>query len=426
MTVISSAIDKFKKTVTQSEAIKAIVTSVATIFCLFGGSRSGKSFIIMYIIIVRACKCKSDHLIVRETFSSAKTSIWQKTLPDVLRICFPNLPVKYNNTDYFCTLPNGSTIKIAGLDDNKKVERLLGTEYSTIWANEANQVTYSALNKLRTRLAQKNMLKKMTYLDLNPTNTSSWVYQLVEEKINPQDGEALDDPRDCQSFQMNVGGNLENIDEEYVKMLEKLPKEERDRFLLGEYKKDNSGKAVYAFSREEHVSDIAVKQPGTIRVGTDFNYLYNSDVLCSQTANNLYVWDELQIEGDTFKKCDELKKKGATGAMITCDSTGKARRTSGISDHQILKDNHFQLDYRTNPAVKDKIANLNRCFSMGIIKIHPRCKKLIRDLTQLVWDKNEQLDQKTDPSLSHLVDGLAYLCWALYPMIEKKKSRRLM
>ena len=45
--------------------------------------------------------------------------------------------------------------------------------------------------------------------------------------------------------------------------------------------------------------------------------------------------------------------------------------------------------------------------------------KSIRDLTQLVWDKHGQLDQKTDPSLSHLVDCLAYLCWYLYPLMKK-------
>jgi len=49
-------------------------------------------------------------------------------------------------------------------------------------------------------------------------------------------------------------------------------------------------------------------------------------------------------------------------------------------------------------------------------------QKLIRDLTQLAWDKHGQLDQKTDPSLSHLVDSLAYLVWYLYPLTNLKRS----
>lgn len=412
----------FKKTLDQARAVKRIVKSAASNVCLFGGSRSGKSFLIMFVLLVRACKCKSDHLIVRETFSSAKSTIWMKTLPDVLRIAFPGLKVQFDKTNYIATLPNGSTIKIAGLDDQKKIERLLGSEYSTLWINESNQVSYAAITKLKTRLAQKNILKKKTFYDLNPTFTTSWTYQVFEQGVDPQDGEMLVDPDDYLSVQMNVQGNLENIDEEYLTMLEKLPEQERKRFLLGEYDDSNNGAAVYAFDRDAHVSDQAKRQPGTIFVGSDFNIDYNSDILASVVTPNqgdptaLYVWDECQISGDTHKKASALIKKGAMGASIIADSTGKARRTTGKSDHLILKEAGFNIVNTRNPLVVDKINNLNRCFTLGLIKIHPRCKKLIRDLTQLVWDKNGQLDQKTDPSLSHLVDCLAYLCWKMFPI----------
>lgn len=411
-------LEGFKKTVTQCNAIDRIVTSPAKNVCLYGGSRSGKSFLIMRIILIRASKERSDHLIVRETFSSAKSSIWQKTLPDVLRICFPSLKVSYNNSDYILTLSNGSTIKIAGLDDNKKIERLLGTEYSSLWFNESNQISYPAVNKLKTRLAQKNKLRKMSYFDLNPTQTSSWVYQVFEEKINPQDGEMLLDPEDYISIQMNVQGNLQNIDDDYLAMLEKMPELERKRFLDGEFDDSNSGKAVYAFNKDDHVSEDAVKQGGTIFIGSDFNIDYNSDVLASRTASCLYIWDEIQIAGDTFKKCDALIRKGAKGGSVIADASGKARRTSGKSDHIILKDAGFRIIPTVNPYVVDKIANLNRALTLGLIKIHPRCRKLIRDLTQLVWDKHGQLDQKTDPSLSHLVDSLAYLVFKIYPLMD--------
>ena len=310
-----------------------------------------------------------------------------KTLPDVLKICFPSLKVHWNKTDYVLTLPNGSTVKIGGLDDQRRVEKLLGTEYSTLWINEANQVSYSAINKLKTRLAQKNKLKKKYDYDLNPTKTSSWPFQVFEQGVNPQDGEMLDDPENYESIQMNVQGNLENVDEEYLAMLQKMPEKERKRFLDGEYDKDNSGAAVYAFSKEDHVCESAKKQVGTIFVGSDFNIDYNSDVLCSViTPNNedptgLYVWGESQLAGDTFKKCDALIKKGAKGASVIADSTGKARRTSGKSDHIIMKDAGFEIIKTRNPYVKDKIANLNRCFTLGLIKINPKCKKLIRDLT---------------------------------------------
>lgn len=369
------------------------------------------------MIICRAIMAPdSMHLIVRETFSSAKAAIWQDTLPTVLNICFPSLPVIWNNTDYICELPNKSKIRLSGLDDNKKVERLLGLELSTIFISECNQVPLTAINKLKTRLAQKNGLIKRVFCDLNPSKTSSWPFQLFEQKVDPVSGEMVSDPENYLSIKMNPSDNIENIDKDYIKMLESLPEKERLRFLHGEYDADNSGAAVYAFDDSQHVGEDARRLDGTIWVGSDFNIDYNSDVLTSQHAHGLYVWDEIQLAGDTFAKADALKRKGATGASIVCDSTGKARRTTGKSDHIILTDAGFNVVYKTNPAVIDKVANINRCFTLGLIKIHPRCKKLIRDLKQLVWDKHGQLDQKTDPSLSHLVDALAYLCWKLYPL----------
>lgn len=379
---------------------------------------------IMYILFVRASKEKSDHLICRETFAAAKASIWNKTMTDTLAMAFPHLNPHFNYSDYICTLSNGSTIRVAGLDDNKKVERLLGNEYSTLWFNEANQIPYPAITKLKTRLAQKNGLKKLSFYDLNPGKTSSWVYQLFEDKCDPIDGENLDNPEDYLSIKMNIGANLDNVDPAYLKLLQKMPKLERMRFLDGEYDDSNMGKAVYAFDADKHISEQAKKLPGTIFTGTDFNIDYNSDVIASIYGNpaklytcGVYVWDEVQLAGDTYKKADELKRK-CPGATIVADSTGKNRRTAGKSDFIILDDAGFTLEKTHNPLVRDKIANLNRCFTLDLIKIHPRCKKLIRDLKQLKWNKHGELDQKTDPSLSHLVDCLAYLCWAKFPIMD--------
>lgn len=419
--------DFFQKTTAQKNAVAKIVSSNASNVMLYGGARSGKTTLAVYALLVRACKCKSNHIIVRNTFNSVKNSIWMATLPAVLRMAFPGLLVKWDRTNYILIFSNGSTIRCAGLDDGEKLERLLGLEFSTILVEECNQVPWVAVQRLKSRLAEKNILKKKVFYTQNPTKTTSAYYQVFEQHIDPISGEAMsrEDSLDFVSIRMNPQSNLKNLDSEFIKMLEKLPEKERKRFLDGDYDDDNSGSAVYSFNRDEHVTDEAVKLPGTDYVGSDFNIQYNSDVLVSQHGNGIYVWDEVQIEGDTFKKADELKKKGVTGATIISDSTGASRRTSGKSDHSILKDAGFNIVKTHNPSVIDKIANLNRCFTLGLIKINPRCKKLIRDLTQLMWDKHGQLDQKTDASLSHLVDALAYLCWKLYPLIERKPSRQI-
>lgn len=414
----------FNKTEAQKKAVSEIVRSRASNVMLFGGARSGKTTLAVYILLVRACKTKSNHAIVRGTFNSVKNSIWLDTLPKVMAMAFPNLTAQWDRTNYRIILPNGSTVRIFGLDAADKLEKILGLEFSTVLVEECNQVPWLAVQRIKSRLAEKNSLSKKVFYTQNPTKTTSAYYQVFEQGIDPTDGVAFppEDRLDYLSIRINPESNLSNLDPNFLKMLEKLPKKERLRFLQGEYDNENTGAAVYAFS-DDHISEEAKKLPGTIWVGSDFNVLYNSDVLCSQHAHGLYVWDNQQLAGDTFKKADGLKAKGAVGASVVCDSTGKARRTSGISDHEILRQAGFNVVVFQNPAVTDKINNLNRCFTLGLIKIHPRCKKLIRDLKQLEWRKDGELDQKTDPSLSHLVDSLAYLCYRLYPLQDFSKYK---
>jgi phage terminase large subunit len=65
----------FKKTAKQIEAVK-LLASAAIYILLFGGSRSGKTFILLYAIIVRAVKAPgSRHAVIRLHFNAVKQSI---------------------------------------------------------------------------------------------------------------------------------------------------------------------------------------------------------------------------------------------------------------------------------------------------------------------------------------------------------------
>ncbi len=155
------------------EAVK-ILSSDARHIMLFGGSRSGKTFLAVRSLIIRASKEKSRHAILRLNFNHIKTSIWLDTLPKVLKVSFPDLAVEWNKTDYYVTLPNGSEIWCAGLDDEKRVEKILGKEYSTLYFNECSQIPYKSIQVALTRLAEKNKLKKKAYYDQNPPGKKHW------------------------------------------------------------------------------------------------------------------------------------------------------------------------------------------------------------------------------------------------------------
>ena len=408
----------FKKTPKQEQAIVKLASK--RYVALYGGSRSGKSFIIVYALIVRACKVKSRHAIVRNTFNAVKRSIWLDTLLKVLSICFPDLPYKMNKSDYYIELPNGSTIWIFGLDD-KRADRILGMEFSGIFFNEASELDYSPIQNVISRLAERNELKKRVWFDFNPPEKSHWSYWLFTKKINPIDDEPLENPEDYDYLLMNPKDNLENIDEDYIKILQRMPKKDRERFLEGKFADVDDGAVYYAFRQEDHVVEKTSFINGTIYIFMDFNVDPMTALAAQVIDDKLVVHDEIYLRNsDTFRMCDELTRRGYKGEVIP-DSTGRNRKTSGLSDFRILEDKGFKIAQTRNPIVFDRVNNVNRLFTNNAIIINKRCKKLINDLHKVRW-KDNKLDQKTDKMLTHISDCLGYGCWKLKPLTIERKS----
>jgi len=230
----------YKKTVKQHEAI-SLLQGTARHVLLYGGGRSGKTFLLIYAMIVRALKHKSRHLILRIHFNHVKTSVWHDTLPKVLRMCWPDLNVEWNRSDYFIAFPNGSEIWLGGLDDKKRTEKVLGTEYATIFFNECSQFTYGSIETARSRLAEKSGLVNRCYYDCNPPHKQHWAYRMFIEGKDPKDKIPLLNLERYASMLMNPIDNLENIGEEYIEELKSLSKRKRDRFLHGLWLDANEG-----------------------------------------------------------------------------------------------------------------------------------------------------------------------------------------
>jgi PBSX family phage terminase large subunit len=401
----------FKKTKIQDKAVRLLSGSHRHIM-LYGGSRSGKTLILVRSIVIRACKEKSRHIILRDKFNHAKTSIWMDTLPKVLSICFPQLKVSWSKTDFYINFPNGSEIWIAGLDDAERVEKILGKEYTTIYFNECSQISYSSIQVALTRLAEKNGLTKKVYYDENPPTKRHWSYWLFIKGIDPEENNAIDNSSYA-SMLMNPKDNLENIDQDYItEILSKMPENQRKRFELGEFQDDSDGAVYYSFDREKNVKivDDSFHQ-GQVAVGMDFNVNPMTAVVGYYINKKFYIVDEIYMENsDTYKMSQELQRRGFKGATIYPDSTGSNRKTSGRSDHEILRQDGFRIQSTRNPIVFDRVNNINRLLFEQKIVIDPRCRKLIADLEKVSW-KNNEIDKKSDSSLTHISDALGYWCW---------------
>lgn len=228
-------------------AAQSVFALLAMHIMLFGGSRSGKTFLIVRNIVMRALKApKSRHLIARFRFNHLKASIILDTFPKVMLLCFPQIKHELSKSDWFAQLPNGSEIWFAGLDDKERTEKVLGLEFSTIFLNECSQITWNACEMILTRLAQLAMqvidgketvpLKLRAYYDCNPPSKAHWTFRLFKQKINPETKDNVLNPEAYESFQMNPRDNAENLSPEYINTtLANMSARMRRRFLDGEF-----------------------------------------------------------------------------------------------------------------------------------------------------------------------------------------------
>ena len=231
----------------QERALDEVYGSGARYCLLYGGSRSGKTFLAVWAILQRALYAPhSKHLIVRQEAASARAALLRgnmATIPVVVRTCFTGLTYETNQQFGYLTLPNGSEIWVGGLNDDRAMERILGNEYSSIYVNEASEVKYTSFPLLRSRLAEvtetldKTKLPQRFYCDLNPTTRNHWTYRLWVDLVDPVSETALE-PSQYKYGVINPMDNAENLDPEYINDLKNLPAAARERFFDGKYRMD--------------------------------------------------------------------------------------------------------------------------------------------------------------------------------------------
>lgn len=231
----------------KQKEVRAVFATAARYILIYGGSRSGKTFLTVYAIITRALKAPgSRHAIFRNDGVDAKQSVGNETIPAVLRMAFPGLVLKWRDKDGYYEFPNGSQIWLAGLKDKERLDKVLGKEYVTIYLNEASQIALDAFELVKSRLAQVvaqvdgRKLKQVLYVDLNPTTAAHWTYQIFVNGVHPSDGRPIaDHETDYAYATINPSDNLQNLSPEYIKSLANMPERQRKRFFDGVFSADD-------------------------------------------------------------------------------------------------------------------------------------------------------------------------------------------
>lgn len=204
---------------------------------LYGGSRSGKTFLILRAILTRALAHKSRHAVLRYRFNHLKASVVYDTLPKVLELCFPGVGdhCHLDKSDWFLKLHNESEVWFGGLDDKERTEKILGQEYASLFLNECSQIPWTSRNMAVTRLAQNTPLRLKAYYDCNPPSEMHWTCRVFINKLDPETRLPLKEPENYAAMRINPDDNRENLRAEYLQELAGLSERMRRRFMLGQF-----------------------------------------------------------------------------------------------------------------------------------------------------------------------------------------------
>lgn len=223
-----------------------VLASDATHIMLFGGSRSGKTFLLCRAVAIRALKApESRHAILRFRFNHVKNSVVLDTWPKMMRLCFPGVKYTLSKTDWYCEFENGAQVWFGGLDDKERSEKILGMEFVTIYLNECSQIPQSSRDIVVTRLAQQSEqvisgqpavpLRTRMYYDCNPPSKAHWSYKLFILKQDLDTKALHKSPEDYAYFKISPQDNVDNLSAGYLQTLEGLGARLRKRFLDGDW-----------------------------------------------------------------------------------------------------------------------------------------------------------------------------------------------
>jgi hypothetical protein len=188
------------------------------------------------------------------------------------------------------------------------------------------------------------------------------------------------------------------------------------------------GRVYDNFDRVANVEEVE-DTGAEILVGMDFNVNPMSAVVAVRAADECHILDSLEIlTSNTEEMAAELRARYSDRTVIVCpDPSGKARKTSApvsVTDFTILERAGFEVrSPRKAPPVVDRINNTQSMLLSGDerrrVKIHPRCKALIRGMDGLTYKEGTSQVDKT-LGLDHICDAADYLLWQEFNVLEDR------
>lgn len=414
--------------------------SMLTLFC--GGVGSGKSWAGALWMRDRCLRHPNGlHLIGANTY----LQLHKSTLVQFFKIldahgpsyCFNRkppdnwrLPSRFKNHDNVTTLRNGAQILTYSLD-NYDVMR--GLELADAWLDETRDTHPDAFDVLLSRLRGHETHCPGIQYQIKITTTPNgydWLWERFES------------PEKLPETQTIFASSYDNLflPETYASGLEaKLGKRLAQQEIHAQFVSLAEGRA-FDFDRKIHMTKQAAFEPDIpVLFSMDFNVSPLCGIVMQYDLGSREAWviDEIHIPDNakTVEACREFVRryKGkAAQVEFEGDIAGRARDTRGTpTDHSLMRQeiegafefSRWSGDNRQRP-VMDGINAVNALLAPAMgktrLKVHPKCKYLIRDLEQVSIKPGTREIDKSKKQLTHMTDALRYPIARLFPVARQK------
>ena len=343
-----------------------------------GGSRSGKSYSIMQLLIILCINGKKSITVVSHS------------LPHLKRGClrdFDNIIKEFgwykehwhNKTDNIYHFPNGSYIEFFGLEDADKAR---GAGRNILYINEANLISKQLFDQLDIRTTEK------VIIDLNPSDFDSYCYELADGEQSIKIHSTYKDNPFLSKIQIDV---IESYKDADVMMW--------NVFGLG--LRGVSEEQIYSHWR---LTDSIPE--GEVCYGLDFGFRVPTALVKITLAENCVYAEEILYQ-QNLTTGDLLNIFPTLGMCYHDEIFADAAEPKTIQEI-------YQSGFNIKPADKDVYAGIMRVKSQPLF-IKKDSVNLINELKKYRWksDANGKVIDKQPIKLNdHILDALRYAVYS--------------
>lgn len=349
------------------------------IICNEGGSRSGKSYSIIQLLVS-----------IANNNPKTRISIVSHSLPHIKRGAFRDLKEILETwgrwfddwmmwTDFVYTFPNGSYIELFGLEDEGKAR---GPGRDILFINEANLISKLVFDQLAMRTTGQ------IFLDWNPAEFNSWVYELADNPKNKK-------------IHSTYLDNLHNLSPAQIDYIESY-KDSADDFMWKVYGLGERGASKeLIYTKWQICQDLPNK--GEVFYGQDFGYSVASALVKIE-----------HYEGAIYAKELLYTTKLTTSDLIEKYKLLNLSRSDEIfcdaAEPKTIEEIH-RAGFNAKPAEKDVWAGIQKVKSMPLY-ITADSVNLKKELQSYKWktdkDGNITSDEQPVKENDHILDALRY------------------